>query len=99
MLVLKKPIQFLWDKGNSDKNLLKHQVKNLEAEEVFFDSKHLILKDKCHSQQEVRYLLIGQSKKRRQLFIVFTIRNKAIRIISARDLNKKEYRLLKGVKP
>ena len=31
------PKEFIWDKTNSNKNWLKHQVKTDEAEEVFFD--------------------------------------------------------------
>jgi len=90
MLILKSPVQFLWDKGNIDKNLIKHKVSNKECEEVFFDNKKKILKDKVHSGKEIRYLIIGITKRKRILFIVFTIRLKKIRIISARDLNKKE---------
>jgi len=40
--------------------------------------------------QEERYILLGETKKRRPLYTVFTIRDKKIRIISSRDVNKKE---------
>ena len=93
MLTLKSPAQFLWDMGNIDKNLKKHKVNDKECEEVFFDNKKKILKDKLHSGKEIRYLIIGKTKRKRILFIVFTIREKKIRVISARDLNKRETKL------
>ena len=84
---------FDWDKGNRDKNFIKHQVTDEECEEVFFDSRKRIASDELHFGQEPRYLLIGQTKKLRSLFIVFTIRERKVRIISARDLSKKERKL------
>ena len=90
MRVVKKVFEFEWDKGNIDKNLKKHEVENGEAEEAFFDKKRFIFKDKLHSLGEERFRIIGKTKKKRLLFIVFTKRGKKIRIISARDINKKE---------
>jgi len=93
MLTIREPIKFIWDKGNIDKNWLKHQVTNRECEEVFFDKNKKISKDVLHSNKEKRYILLGKTKKDRLLFIIFTIREKKIRIVSARDINKKEVRL------
>ena len=93
MLTIRGLIEFVWDKGNIDKNWLKHQVTNRECEEVFFDENKRISKDVLHSKKEERYILLGKTKKDRLLFIVFTIRKKKIRIISARNTNRKEVRL------
>lgn len=93
MKIFRSPIAFEWDHGNRGKNLLKHRVSDTECEEVFFDQRKKILKDVLHSGTEERYLLIGLTKKRRLLFISFTIRNQKIRVMSARDLNRKEYPL------
>ena len=90
MITIKKPLEFEWDKGNKDKNWLKHRVTNEECEEVFFDKNKKILKDVLHSDKEKRFIILGKTKKGRLLFVVFTIRNKKIRVISARDINKKE---------
>lgn len=90
MKIYKSPSGFEWDKGNKDKNLKKHAVTDQECEEAFFDPAKRILKDALHSGNEPRYILIGQTKRQRFLFIVFTIRKDRIRVISARDLNKKE---------
>ena len=94
MKILPSPITFQWDSGNTNKNFHKHQVTNQECEEIFFDTHKLISQDVLHSGQEDRYLLIGHTKFGRALFIVFTIRTEHVRIISARDLNKKEQSLL-----
>ena len=64
-----------------------------ECEEIFFDQEKKIFKDILHSGREERYILLGQTKENRLLFIVFTIRASKIRVISARDLNKKEKKL------
>ena len=82
---------FAWDKGNEQKNWLKHKVSAEEAEEPFFTDDYIILEDVQHSRSaEARYILLGKTNKDRMLFIVFTIRAEKIRIISARDANKKE---------
>ncbi|OFV98299.1 MAG: hypothetical protein A3F68_03595 [Acidobacteria bacterium RIFCSPLOWO2_12_FULL_54_10] len=90
MITLPEPAAFFWDQGNERKNLEKHGVTAQEVEEVFFDPQKKLLEDKFHSGKEDRYILIGQTKRRRLLFVVFTIRNRQIRTISARDLNRKE---------
>jgi uncharacterized DUF497 family protein len=85
-----KALQFDWDSGNSDKNKLTHAVEDWECEEVFFDRKKVILKDKFHSGNEERFLMLGKTKQERLLYIVFTIRDEKIRIISARDIKKRK---------
>jgi len=93
MKVLNSPLEFNWDKGNSGKNFQKHKVSDGECEEAFFDPRKRILRDVFHSRKESRYLLLGQAKKHRLLFVVFTIRRGKVRVISARDVNKKEKKL------
>lgn len=88
----KKVFEFEWDKGNIDKNK-KHVVEDQEAEESFLDEGKVIFKDSIHSQSEDRFVLIGKTKKERLLYIIFTKRGKKIRIISARDTNRKEVSL------
>lgn len=83
-------LAFQRDSGNSDKNLLKHRVSNDECEQVFIDPDKIIIPDTQHSGPENRYIIIGKTKQGRTLFVVFTIRNKLIRVISARDLNREE---------
>ena len=81
---------FDWDDGNRDKNWEKHQVSNRECEEVFFNLPLLLKPDPNHSQSEARYYVLGQTNEGRRLFISFTIRGENIRVISARDMSKRE---------
>jgi uncharacterized protein len=91
MIRLPEPIQFEWDDGNRDKNWIKHQVKQTEAEEAFFDVHKKLARDVLHSTAgESRYILLGKTNGERLLLIVFTIRGQSIRVISARDAHKKE---------
>ena len=81
---------FEWDAGNSEKNWISHQVTKSECEQVFFNQPLIIGDDEKHSQNEKRYFTLGQTDNSRLLFIVSTIRENLIRVISARDMNKKE---------
>ena len=81
---------FQWDQGNIDKNLIKHNVENWECEQVFFNKPILILEDLSHSLSEKRWAAFGKTDADRLLMVVFTKRGKSLRIISARDMNKKE---------
>lgn len=90
MTILKEPVAFEWDQGNKGKNFEKHGVTDEECEEVFFDEQKKLLKDIIHSAKESRHILLGRTKSRRVLFLVFTLRKNRVRVISARDTNKKE---------
>lgn len=81
---------FQWDSGNSNKNFYKHKVSNAECEQIFFNQPIIVLDDTKHSEDENRFYLLGRTDQERFLFVVFTIRKILIRIISARDMNKKE---------
>ena len=80
-----KPIKFEWDKHNKEKNWIKHKVDFRECEEIFFNEPLKTFKDIKHSQKENRFIALGVSNENRKLLIVFAIRNKKIRIISARN--------------
>ncbi|MBF0487754.1 MAG: BrnT family toxin [Nitrospirae bacterium] len=81
---------FDWDSGNKGKNQLKHKVHWLECEEVFFHQALIVKEDTIHSKAESKYAVLGKTAKNRLLALVFTIRSKKIRIISARDMSRKE---------
>ncbi|MBW2604686.1 MAG: BrnT family toxin [Deltaproteobacteria bacterium] len=81
---------FQWDVGNIDKNLLKHQVRNWECEQIFFNAPLIILDDPKHPLSEKRWAAFGQTGAGRFLSIIFTKRGKLLRIISARDIYSKE---------
>lgn len=81
---------FEWDEGNSEKNWIKHKVTRSECEQIFFNRPLVVADDEKYSLDEVRYYALGQTDKRRRLFLVFTIRGSLIRVISARDMNRAE---------
>lgn len=91
MLDFDRIVGFEWDDGNARKND-KHGVSMAEAEQVFFNAPLLLLEDGKHSQQEARLHALGKTDAARRLHISFTLRQTAslIRVISARDMHRKE---------
>lgn len=49
--------------------------------------------DYKHSKKEPRFFIFGKTDLERKLFIVFILRNSKIRVISARDMNRKERKI------
>lgn len=87
---LLKATGFEWDKGNIDKNWIKHGVSPSECEQMFFNQPLVIADDDIHSEQEARWYALGRTDANRLLFAVFTMRKDRIRIISARDMSPRE---------
>lgn len=83
---------FEWDDGNTGKNVLGHGVSQAKAEEIFFQDPLLFLDDAAHSDSETRILALGMTAGGRLLTAAFTVRAKRIRIISVRDMSRKERR-------
>ena len=87
---------FQWDEDNSGKNWIRHGVTDSESEQVFFNRPLIVAPDVKHSQQEVRYYALGRTDAHRLLFVAFTVRDEVttslIRVISARDMTRKERR-------
>ena len=86
-------VEFDWDKGNSEKNWIKHQVTIQEAEEAFADGNKIAFLDVKHLGQEERFFLLGKTFINRLLAIVYTRRDERVRVISVRDANKKEVKI------
>ncbi len=83
-------VGFEWDKGNINKNEDKHGLKWTAIEEVFFNEPLLIVEDFKHSLNECRCVALGKNNFNDLITVIFTIRNKHIRVISARTMSKKE---------
>lgn len=81
---------FDWDEGNVDKNWDLHRVAFWEAEEMFFNEPLVIRTDPAHSDGESRFFALGRTDSGRLLFLSFTLRRSTIRIISARDMTRRE---------
>ncbi len=91
MINLEEITGFDWDEGNARKNE-KHGVSMAEAEQAFFNAPLLVLEDQKHSRQESRFHALGKSDDQRRLHITFTLRHdgRKVRVISARDMHRKE---------
>ncbi len=90
--VFSGPIRFEWDSGNEDKNWVRHGVRRSECEEIFACEPLLVLDDPRHSASERRYLALGGTRTGRWLFVSFTLRGERLRVISARDMSRRERR-------
>jgi hypothetical protein len=87
-------VRFEWDPEKEKTNKRKHKVAFLEACYVFADEYMLTLYDKEHSEDEDRWITIGQIPGDKILVVVHTYRKtrgrETVRIISARKATKKE---------
>ena len=88
--ILSQCTGFQWDEHNEAKNWESHQVTMSECEELFFNAPLVVQDDPRHSQREPRFFCLGQTDAGRLLFVVFTVRGTLIRVISARDMSRKE---------
>ena len=81
---------FHWDEGNLLKSWERHGVSAAECEGVFFNRPLAAASDEKHSSSEHQFYALGHTDTGRRLFVVFTIRGRLIRVISARDMNRRE---------
>lgn len=89
----RKKQRFEWDWGNVSHLWERHQVRPYEAEEAMKDRNAILGPDEPHSELEVRFSVIGKTRKSRILFLVFTIRSGRIRVLHARDVKRKEAKI------
>jgi uncharacterized protein len=83
---------FDWDEGNAEKNWRKHAVRFSECEEVFSRTPLVAVAGARHPRAEERFTTLGRTAVGRLLSVVFTFRGDRIRVISARDMSRKERR-------
>lgn len=93
MDITSKIFSFERDEGNRTKNWAKHRVSWSECESLFFNDPLFILPDLKHSKKEERYHALGHTNNNRLLFISFTVRKEQIRVISAREMSRRERRI------
>jgi hypothetical protein len=88
---LARVVGFDWDKGNARKNE-RHGATQVEAEDVFFDSRLLLVPGARHSEREPRFHALGETSDGRRFHVTFTLRAEGtrIRVLSARDMYRKE---------
>ena len=83
---------FEWDSGNANKNWHLHRVTDGECEEIFQNLPIIIIFDERNVSDEPRYIALGRTDADRSLFAAFVVRNKLIRVISARDMTRSDER-------
>ena len=81
---------FQWDDGNAPKVVDRHSVEPGECEQVFFQIPVAGSYDAAHSREEPRWRALGRTIAGRHLLVVFTVRGPLIRVLAARDMNRKE---------
>ena len=81
---------FEWDEANAHRNWERHRVSPEEAEDVFFNEPLVVRGYVRHSRRETRYYALGQTGGGRRLFVAFTIRRSLVRVVSVREMNRRE---------
>ena len=82
---------FDWDEGNAPKVKRRHDVEPGECEQAFVSEPLLVSADPGHSHAEERWRALGGTLSGRRLYLVFTLRRDVlIRVLAARDMNRKE---------
>lgn len=83
-------LTFEWNYEKALQNIKKHEVSFEEAATVFGDPLSLTIYDPLHSEEEDRFVIIGESVRKRLLVVIHVERKDRIRIISARKATKRE---------
>lgn len=87
-------MRFEWDDEKEQKNIIKHGIDFDTAAVVFQDINRLEFYDEKHSIDEDRYITIGLINGEAYIvMVVYTERDEAIRLISARKATKQERRM------
>lgn len=85
-LISGRPME--WDDRKNEINKRKHGISFETAAHVFEDINRIEYFDEAHSADEDRFIVLGLVRK--VLFVVYTDRGDATRIISARKATKAE---------
>ena len=82
-------LEFEWDKNKNNSNTDKHKIDFDFASKVFGDDQRIEWEDKRKDYSEKRFVTIGKIINT-FVTVVYTMRGKIIRIISARKAKKQE---------
>ena len=82
--------EFEWDEANEE-HVAYHNVTPEEAEEALTDPL-LVTATARRAVREPRWAVVGATEAGRILFVVFTRRRGAIRVVTARDATRAEKR-------
>lgn len=82
-------MEFEWDDNKARSNLKKHRVSFELAREVFYQPVVLTFEDDRFDYGEMREVAVGEIEGI-CLYVIFTVRDESLRIISARKASSKE---------
>jgi uncharacterized DUF497 family protein len=89
-----KRVSVEWDENKNAINIKKHGLSFETAALVFADENRIEYYDRLHSDEEDRYVVLGCVHG--VLFVVYTMRNDNVRLISARVATPEERRVYYG---
>lgn len=79
---------FEWDDAKAQRNHSKHGISFAQACDAFSDLCYIDVRHHYHGR-EIRFAAVGLADGR-ELFVVYTLRGQSIRLISAREANRRE---------
>ncbi|GMA59344.1 hypothetical protein GCM10025858_40470 [Alicyclobacillus sacchari] len=79
------PLDFDWDQENEE-HIARHHVEPYEVEEAMTDPERLGFDVHDRGKKGI----VGRTEDGRWLFVVYVVRDKKYRIITARDLTERE---------
>lgn len=85
-------MEFEWDPDKAATNFEKHGIDFHDAATVFGDPLAITYHDVIHSVDEDRFVTFGTTSSGRLVVIVHVDRGERTRIISARDMTRRERR-------
>ena len=85
-------MQFEWDENKRQQNIDKHGIDFIDIEVLFDDSPYILKSPQSHTEE--RFIALGQIKNNLPVAVIFTLRNKKNRIISARKARDDERNLI-----
>ena len=83
-------LTFEWDPMKAGENLRRHGVSFEEASTAFQDPLSRTIHDPDHSDEEDRFLLLGQTDRGQLVVVSHTERGSRIRLINARIAERRE---------
>jgi len=83
-------LKFEWDRKKAILNIKKHGVSFEDAATAFGDPLSVTIHDPKHSDDEDRFLLLGETKDKKLVVVAHTDRKDTIRLINARPATRQE---------
>ena len=83
-------LKFEWDRRKAVSNGRKHGVSFEDAATAFGDPLSVTIHDPKHSDDEDRFLLLGETQDKKLVVVAHTDRKDTIRLINARPATRQE---------